>query len=82
MKHQCMYILKLKGNLQYHKISQLTSLQSQHKETFEQLSDKSRLMAGLKSELDRLTQHNHSLTEEVRNFSYTNIGNTVDAVQC
>ena len=56
----------LEAQQQVHDLKvQLTTLQSNHKETFEQLSDKSKLIVALKSELDRISQQNHSMSEEV-----------------
>ena len=51
-------------------ILQLTSLQANHKETFEQLSEKTRHVASLKNEIERVNQRNHALTEEVRFLSF------------
>ena len=44
---------------------QLTSLQAGHKETQDQLSDRSKQVVMLKTEMERLSQQNTSMAEEV-----------------
>ena len=46
-------------------IFQLTSLQTNHKETVDELGDKSRQVLALRNELDRMSQQNHALADEV-----------------
>lgn len=45
---------------------QLATLQGNHKETLEQLCEKSKLSAGLKNELERTYQQNQAMAAEVR----------------
>ena len=44
---------------------QLTTVQGNHKEAMDQLAEKSRQVAALKTDLDRVKQKNHSMAEEV-----------------
>ena len=44
---------------------QLTTLQGNHKESMEQLGDKSQQVAMLKTEMSRLNQQNQVITDEV-----------------
>lgn len=44
---------------------QLTTVQGNHKESMDQLGEKSRLVASLKTEVAKLQQQNQSMTEEV-----------------
>ena len=44
---------------------QLTTLQGNHKESMEQLGDKSQQVAILKTEMSRLQQQNQVITDEV-----------------
>ncbi len=48
---------------------QLTTIQGNHKEAMDQLAEKSRQVAALKTDLDRVKQKNHSMAEEVNIFS-------------
>lgn len=44
---------------------QLTTVQGNHKESMEQLTEKSRLLATIKTETAKLSQQNNSMKEEV-----------------
>ena len=44
---------------------QLTTLQGNHKELLDQLSDKSKQLVTFKSDVDRINQQNHSLADEL-----------------
>ena len=44
---------------------QLATVQGNHKESMDQLSDKSRHVVGLKTDLDRSQQQNQAMAEEV-----------------
>ena len=61
------YILQLLENEQrVHDLKvQLTTLQGNHKESMEQLGDKSQQVAILKTEISRLQQQNNAITDEV-----------------
>ena len=45
---------------------QLTTLQGNHKESMEQLGDKSQQVAILKTEISRVQQQNNAITDEVK----------------
>ncbi len=45
---------------------QLTTLQGQHKETVEQLTEKSKHLLSAKTDMDHTSQQNHAMAEEVR----------------
>ena len=45
---------------------QLTTVQGNQKEAMDQLTEKSRQVATLKTDLDRTNQQNHAMAEEVR----------------
>ena len=44
---------------------QLTSIHAQHKETVEQLAERSKAAAQLKADLDRVSQQNAQMSQEV-----------------
>lgn len=45
---------------------QLATLQGNHKETMDQLGEKSRMVVSFRTELDKSGRQNENLTEEVR----------------
>ena len=47
---------------------QLTTVQGNHKEAMDQLTEKSRQVAALKTDLDRTNQQSHGMAEEVCPF--------------
>ena len=47
---------------------QLTTLQGNHKESMEQLGDKSQQVAILKTEISRIQQQNNAITDEVLGY--------------
>ena len=50
---------------------QLTTVQGHNKESMEQLAERSRQLAGQKSDLARLQQHNVSMREEVSFLAFS-----------